>query len=51
MSWSFGLLLVPTISYGLAAMSYSFQKNWPLAVVYFGYCFANTGLLALDLKG
>lgn len=48
MSWSFWLLCVPTVSYALAAAVYGYQKNWPLAVVYFGYSFANCGLLALD---
>jgi hypothetical protein len=50
MSWSFWLLLVPTIAYGLAAGVYASQKNWPLAVVYAGYFCANWGLIALDLQ-
>jgi uncharacterized protein involved in cysteine biosynthesis len=49
-SWSFYLLLIPTIAYVLAAMAYSFKGNWPLAVTYFGYAFANCGLLALDVQ-
>jgi hypothetical protein len=49
MTWTFYLLLVPTLSYAAAAVVYGMQGNWPLAVVYAGYCFANTGLLALDL--
>jgi hypothetical protein len=48
MSLSFYLLLVPTIAYLLAAASYGFHRNWPMAVVYFGYFMANCGLLALD---
>ena len=49
MTWTFYLLLIPTIAYLLAAMGYAFQQNWPLAVVYAGYSFANCGLLALDV--
>ena len=48
MSWSFWLLLVPTIAYGLAAGVYASQKNWPLAIVYYHYMGANFGLLWLD---
>jgi hypothetical protein len=29
MSWSFWLILVPTICYGLAAVVYGLQRNWP----------------------
>lgn len=50
MNWTFWLVLVPTISYAAAACVYSWQKNWPLAVIYAGYSFANLGLLALDLQ-
>jgi hypothetical protein len=48
MSWSFCLLLIPTISYLLAAMVYASQRNWPLAIVYWHYMGANVGLLWLD---
>lgn len=48
MSWSFYLLLVPTIAYGLAAVVYGLQKNWPLMIVYYHYMGANFGLLWLD---
>lgn len=48
MNWSFYLLLIPTIAYLLASMGYGLGGNWPLAIVYFGYAFANTGLLWLD---
>jgi hypothetical protein len=48
--WSFWLILVPTLCYAAAACVYGAKGNWPLAVVYAGYCFANTGLLAIDLK-
>jgi hypothetical protein len=50
MSWSFWLILIPTICYGLAGMAYAFQKNWPMFIVYTGYAFANCGLLALDVQ-
>ena len=50
MSLSFWLVLVPTISYATTAGVYLWQKNWPLAIVYAGYSFANCGLLALDLQ-
>lgn len=51
MTWPFLLITIPTICYALAAMAYGFQKNWPMVVVYSGYCFANCGLMALDLRG
>ena len=50
MRWSFALILIPTLCYGAAACFYGAKGNLPLAVVYAGYAFANTGLLALDLK-
>jgi hypothetical protein len=50
-SWSFWLICVPTLCYLAAAVVYGMKGNWPLAVTYAGYSFANTGLLALDLKG
>ena len=50
MSLSFWLILVPTFSYATASCVYSWQKNWPLAIVYAGYAFANVGLLALDAQ-
>jgi uncharacterized protein involved in cysteine biosynthesis len=48
MSWSFWLVLIPTLCYAAAACVYAAGKSWPLAVVYCGYAFANLGLLALD---
>lgn len=48
MSWSFWLVLVPTVCYLLAAVAYGIQRNWPMTIVYVGYSFANCGLLALD---
>ncbi len=48
MSWSFWLLLIPTLCYALAAGVYGWQGNWPMATVYMGYSWANVGLLWLD---
>lgn len=45
---SFALILVPTGCYALAALIYAWQKNWPLAITYSGYAWANCGLLWLD---
>lgn len=49
MSLTFACVLLPTICYSGAAFLYSSQKNWPLAITYAGYAFANCGLLMLDL--
>lgn len=50
MSWSFWLILIPTICYALAAGVYGWSKNWPLCIVYYHYAGANIGLLWLDIK-
>lgn len=42
------LIVIPTACYGLAALAYAFQKNWPMVIVYSGYAWANLGLLWLD---
>lgn len=47
---TFAFILVPTLCYMGASILYGWKGNWPLAVVYAGYAFANTGLLALDLS-
>lgn len=49
MNWTFALIVIPTLCYALAAVAYGLQGSWPMAIVYAGYSFANTGLLALDL--
>jgi hypothetical protein len=49
-SWSFWLILAPTLCYSAAAVVYGIQKNWPLVIVYTGYAFANVGLLAIDVR-
>jgi hypothetical protein len=43
-----GLIVVPGLCYLLAAALYAWQGNWPLAITYSGYCWANCGLLWLD---
>jgi uncharacterized protein involved in cysteine biosynthesis len=47
-NWSFWLLLIPTMAYTMAAAVYCTKGNYPLTIVYFGYAFANCGLLWLD---
>jgi len=42
------LIIVPTLAYLGAAGMYAYQKNWPLAITYSGYAWANMGLLWLD---
>jgi hypothetical protein len=49
-SWSFWLLLCPTICYGLASVVYGMQRNWAMAIVYLGYFIGNIGLLAVDIR-
>lgn len=44
------LIIVPTLCYAGASGMYLWQKNWPLAITYFGYAFANIGLLWMDLQ-
>jgi hypothetical protein len=48
MTWTFCLIAIPTLCYAAAAVSYGLQSNWPLAITYSGYAWANLGLLALD---
>ena len=48
MSWSFWLILIPTLCYSGTAVAYGMQKNWPMVIVYSGYAWANVGLLWLD---
>jgi hypothetical protein len=42
------LIVIPTACYAIAAVAYGIQANWPMAVVYSGYAWANVGLLWLD---
>lgn len=43
------LVIIPGICYLAASALYGFKGNGPLAIMYFGYAFANCGALWLDL--
>jgi hypothetical protein len=47
-TWTGWLIVIPGASYALAALVYAYQRNWPFAIVYSGYCWANAGLWWLD---
>jgi hypothetical protein len=42
------LILIPGLCYLLAAGLYGWEGNYPLAIVYSGYAWANAGLWWLD---
>lgn len=42
------LIIIPTLCYLAAALAYAWQTNWPMAIVYSGYAWANMGLWWLD---
>jgi hypothetical protein len=42
------LIIIPGVCYLAAAAMYGWQGNWPLAITYSGYAWANVGLLWLD---
>jgi len=42
------LIVIPGICYAVAACIYALNKNWPLAIVYSGYFWAQCGLVYLD---
>jgi hypothetical protein len=48
MSVTAALIVVPTACYAAAALMYGWHRNWPLAIVYSGYTWANAGLFWLD---
>lgn len=48
MTWTAALVIVPGVCYALAALIYSYQGNWPMAIVFSGYSFSNCGLWWLD---
>lgn len=50
MSLTAFLVVVPTPCYAGASGMYLWQKNWPLAITYSGYAWANLGLLWMDLQ-
>jgi hypothetical protein len=45
---SAALIIFPGLCYAMAACIYAHQKNWPLAITYSGYAWANVGLYWLD---
>lgn len=47
----FLFVVVSTCLYVGAAVSFCVQRNWPLAVMYIGYSFANIGCLVLAWPG
>ena len=49
MSVTLALILVPTLCYASAALIYLHQANWPLAIAYSGYAWANLGLMWVDV--
>lgn len=48
MSLAAWFIVIPTACYAGAACVYAWNRDWPLAVVYTGYAFANCGLMALS---
>lgn len=48
MTWTTILIAVPGICYLGAASAYALQRNWPMAIVYSGYAWAQAGLWWLD---
>jgi hypothetical protein len=49
MSWTFALILIPTVCYAAAMAAYLMKGDHAMAVVYSGYAWANVGLLWLDM--
>lgn len=43
----FHFILISTLLYVGAAVSFAWEGKWPLAIVYAGYAFANIGFLIL----
>jgi hypothetical protein len=48
-NWSFWLVLLPTVCYAGAAVSYGIHRDWPSVVIFAGYAIANCGFLAIEL--
>lgn len=40
-----GLIVIVTIIYGYVSLSAAYERNWPMVIVFFGYAFANVGML------
>jgi len=49
-SWTFALILVPTLCYASASVIYFIRGDSSLGITYSGYAWANVGLLWLDFK-
>lgn len=49
MSWSFWLILIPTLCYAGTAVAYGIRKDWPQATIFTGYALANCGFLAIEM--
>lgn len=43
----FWFILVSTMLYTGAAISFAAEKQWPMMIVYTGYAFANIGFLMM----
>lgn len=39
------LVMVVTVIYAVASVSYARERNWASAVVFFGYALANVGVI------
>lgn len=48
MSWTFALLLIPTLCYAAAMAAYLVKGDYAMAVVFSGYSWANLGLIWID---
>lgn len=48
-SWSFALILLPTLCYAGAAVAYGIRGDWYSVVIFSGYAWANCGFLAIEL--
>ena len=42
------LIVIPGVCYALASLIYAYQQQWPTAIIYSGYAWANVGLWWLD---
>lgn len=49
MSWAFLLIAIPTACYLGAAVAYGIRGEWPNAIIFSGYFWANCGFLAIEL--
>lgn len=42
-------LIIPGLCYAIASGFYAVRADWPMAAVYFGYAWAQCGLVALEI--